>query len=122
MGHNTSSRFAFAAVGALSLFTAPALAQTPSEDEIVIRPPLYGREISRDGNVERAQVVVNTSDLDLRSDADVDVLNERIREAVRLACHQLDQATGIDNGDLCRRDAQENAMRDARLLVDHARG
>lgn len=112
-----------AALGALALLGAPALAQKYDADAIVVTPPVYSNGVYGRHGGERAEVIVSLRDLDLRSDYDVAILNERIRDGARLACDALDDAvrSGVNERE-CRLDAQQNAMREARAIINYARG
>ena len=122
-----------AALSALALLAAPAVAQKYYDDEIVVTPPVYsdGTSSRGGGPNERitAYVIVSTRDLDLRSSADVDILRQRIRDGARIACDQAEtqlRTTGgnpaPDQASECYRGARSHAMREARLMVDYARG
>lgn len=122
-----------AALSALALLAAPAIAQKYESGEILVRPPVYsnGTVTRGSGPNERVTgvVVVNTSDLDLRSDADVSVLQQRIADASRQACTEAEMQIrseggnpGADQPAQCYRQARMNALREARVMVDYVRG
>jgi UrcA family protein len=133
---STSHRAALAfgpALSALALLAAPAVAQKYYDDEIVVTPPVYseGTYSRGSGPNERvsAQVIVSTRDLNLRSDYDVAILQERISDGARLACEQAEEQIrstggnpGVDQPAQCYRDTRLNALREARAMVDYARG
>lgn len=115
-----------AAFSALALLATPAAAQKGYADDgvIVILPPVYSTGVYGPNGRERSEVRVSTRDLDLRYAVDVETLNQRIRDGARLACDVLDDAARLDPGEEreCRRDAQRNAMREARAMINYARG
>lgn len=114
---------AFGAALSLAVLVNPAFAQKYYDDEIVVTPPVYSNGVYGARDHERAEVIVSTRDLDLRRDADVYILNERIRDGAHLACNELNDAVrhGIDER-ACRTDARRNAMREARAMINYARG
>ena len=135
-----SSKLAtFALASALALCAAPALAQIYNddpavyenqEDIIVTAPGVHGRVIGRSSSTGAPivevtdQRIVETGDLNLRSDYDVDVLYRRIDRTVAFACRNLDtrvQPTVDSNRD-CIRDARSDAMAQADQLIANARG
>jgi UrcA family protein len=132
-----------AAIASLA-FAAPALAQyyekppyNPAyvdaayEDEIIVIAPGVQRETTgRSASGARIQtlttsLVVNTADLDLRYDADVDELHRRIGATAREACNELDRASRgvlLTSDRECVRDAIRDARLEADAMVYYARG
>jgi UrcA family protein len=125
-----------AAVGALALITAPAIAQDyyyDEGDDIIVEAPgvvreRTGRRSSSGIPIEELtlQVVVTTSDLDLRySNADVDELYRRIDYTVRDACNEVERASQgvpITTERQCIREATRDAYAQADALVYARRG
>ena len=75
------------AAAGLAMAAAPALSQTLEELTVV---GSYGP----DGQPQTISRIVNISDLDLRSDAGVDVMRLRIRDTARDICDELGRSDG----------------------------
>lgn len=135
------------AAGALSVFAAPALAQTakdkvpyngaayddgPYDDEVIVIAPgvereYAGRRTSSGARIEALRVshAVDASDLDLRYDADARELRRRVHATVVDSCLELEAAmTGValDTRRDCIRHAERDAMAQTADLIYSARG
>ncbi|MGD9966207.1 MAG: UrcA family protein [Hyphomonadaceae bacterium] len=126
-----------AAIGALTLFAVPSVAQDNDadayyDDEIVIEAPgVYrqntGRRTSSGARIEQLTTkrLVTTNDLDLRRRADVAELYRRIDDTVRDACNEVERAGHgvlITSERECIRDARRGAYAQAEVIVDARRG
>lgn len=89
MPANTPARHLLAGLAAagLAMAAAPALSQTLDELTVV---GSYGP----DGQPQTMSRIVDISDLDLRSDAGVDVMKMRIRDTARDICRDLSRTDG----------------------------
>ena len=140
MKSSNIATLAFAAASALTLLATPSFAQTytepkqpyydNSEDIIVTAPGVThydtGRRTSSGAPIETvtAQRVVDTSDLDLRYNADVRALRQRINDAAIDGCREVDRATQVplDSNRDCIRAATRDAMAQADDMIAIARG
>jgi UrcA family protein len=104
---------AVAAVG-LALAAGPALAQTV--DEVTV----YGR-LGPDGRPNTLSRVVDISDLDLRSRADVREMQRRVRYTARAICEELGETGGAGVTPSCVDAAVRGAQPQARLAIAQAR-
>ena len=104
---------ALAAAG-LVVSAAPALAQTTVEELTVV-----GR-IGPDGRPNTLSRVVDISDLDLRSDADVRALQRRVRYTARALCRELGETGGAGVTPSCEDAAIRGAQRQARFAIAQA--
>ena len=113
---------AIAIGGAFSPLPLPAFAQ--DEAEIVVHGQA-GRRGGADPN-ERVtrHVPVSIGDLNLRSDADVAMLRQRVNEAAASACDQVRDEIPTMNGAAhqdCVEEARREGMREVSRIVDRAR-
>lgn len=142
MPHLRPILFATATATALALLATPSFAQkVPADpyynsayvdDEItVVAPGVYrertGRRSYSGIPVEdlTLQRVVDTYDLNLRYDADVEELYRRIDNTVREACDEVERASQgapITTERECIRDARRDAMAQADALIYARRG
>ena len=114
---------AFAAMSVLA-FGAVAYAQ---DDDITIRAPSV--HVSRDrsgfGDVATVEAAIPISDLDLRSDADLDVLDQRIADSAVQVCDiaydALRGASQTSDAE-CIRGAIRSTRGQVRYYVERARG
>lgn len=132
---------AIAAASVIAAFAAPAVAldkdkvgYSPSyyDDEIVVIAPGVVRSDSGERTTTGAHIetlttqrVVDSSDLNLRYDADIAELHRRIRATAREACRDIDRSTGnipLTSTSECVSDAVRDAMVQADVLVDYRRG
>jgi UrcA family protein len=101
------------------------------DDEIVVIAPGVHRERT-DRSASGAAIetlttslTVETKDLNLRYDSDVEELHRRIRATAREACNDLDRASRgvpLDSDATCIRRAVRDAMVEADAMVYYARG
>lgn len=125
---------------AFALAAIPLLAQAKDkitydpaivEDEaIIVTPP--ERYITRDRTASGARIevitvqqVVHSNDLDLRSDYDVDLLRERIRQTAIDACNLAERdsaGVSLTTDRECVREATQDAMAQADTLIAYKRG
>ncbi|MES1158521.1 MAG: UrcA family protein [Terricaulis silvestris] len=115
---------ALAAVGALALGPA-AFAQ--DDDDITIRAPYVHVSHDRSGLGDEAhvQASIPISDLDLRSDYDLDVLHQRIADSAHEVCDiaydALRGASATTDAE-CVRGAIRSTRGQVRYFVERARG
>ena len=142
MSGSLRSAIVLFAAGALSVFSAPALAQTakdkllynataydegPYDDEVVVIAPgvqreYAGRRTSSGARIETLRVahIVDASDLDLRNDADARELRRRVHATVVGSCRELEAAmsgVALDSRRDCIRHAERDAMVQAADLI-----
>lgn len=131
-------KLSFARASGLALMMAASLAATPAladkkdgyvaaaSDEIVVYPYQIRRENDRLSNSESFSLsaVVTTRGLDLRRDADVAALHDRVAFTAREVCETLedavDETTTSDRR--CVREAVASAQPQVRAVVARARG
>ncbi len=106
---------------ALSPLALPALAQ--DSPEIVV----HGHSVQRADPNQRItrNVTVSVADLNLQSDADVEMLRQRIREAADSACDAVKREIPTMNADAyndCVQEARTEAMNEVRRAIGRARG
>lgn len=121
---------------AFSALAAPAFAQKYDgqyyyDDEItVVAPEVYRERTGRSSSgipIDELtfQRVVETRDLDLRRNADVDELYRRIESTAREACDEVaraSQGAPLTTRRECVRDATRDAMAEADALIYSRRG
>lgn len=121
---------------ALTTLAAPAFAQKYDDqyyydDGItVVAPEIYRERTGRSSsgipiNELTAQRVVETRDLDLRRNADVDELYRRIEYSAREACEDIaraSQGAPLTTRRECVRDATRDAMAEADAMIYARRG
>lgn len=131
----------------LSLMAGALLAATSAVSSAMAQDGYYGRDVSYQGGTEEVQVYANRhhaghstvtgapiedvalsravrfDDLDLRSDADVRILHERIRATAHALCRELDATHPITTADSppCYENAVQNAMAQADDAIGAAR-
>ena len=111
----TGRRLTLAAVAAGLAFTAvPALAQTVDELTVVGR-------LGPDGQPNTLSRVLDITDLDLRSDADVRALERRVRYTARELCDELGETGGPGLTPSCVDAAVRGAQRQTRFAIAQAR-
>jgi len=109
---------ALAATG-LTLAAAPAFAQAAypaTVDEVTV----YGR-LGPDGQPATLSRVVDISDLDLRDDRDVRVMDRRVRATARAVCEELGETGGPGVTPSCVDSAVRNTQRQVRFAIAEAR-
>lgn len=114
--HTLAGRRLTLALGAAGLaFTAaPALAQTVDEVTVVGR-------VGPDGEPSTLSRVLDISDLDLRSDADVNELQRRIRYTARGLCEELGETGGAGVTPSCTDAAVRGAQPQTHFAIAQAR-
>lgn len=109
------------AVAGFALAT-PAAAQ--DENEIVVRPYITEHTSRSQGRVYRGQTTVTTRGLDLRYDADVEALQDRVSYTARVLCEDIEDAMRGASGTSdrqCVRGAVRGAQPQVREAVYRAR-
>ena len=97
-------------------------------DDLTVTAPRQstGRSATTGAPIERVSLsrVVSLHDLDLRTDWGVDAMYERISQAARAACRQIDvmHPISIQGDPPCLRGALEDAYLQAEVAIDAARG
>ena len=107
------------AASGLTLAAAPAFAQSgdpTTVDEVTV----YGR-VSPDGRPATLSRVVDISDLDLRYDRDVRMMDRRIRDTARAVCEELGETGGPGLTPSCVDAAVRNTQRQKRFAIAQAR-
>ncbi|AGH50914.1 MULTISPECIES: UrcA family protein [Sphingomonas] len=111
---------------AIMLLTAVSLAMPVAsaayaQDITVTAPRHRERSPTTGAPIETVTTsrVVNTADLDLRTDAGMKALRGRVEEAARKACAWLDQVYPLtaDDSPPCVKTAVDKAMADAQALA-----
>jgi UrcA family protein len=135
MTRSKITALALTSLSALTLWIAPAFAQTyndrPHDDEtiIVTAPRVHGEVTGRSGTTGASVVtlseqrIIDASDLDLRYSSDARELRRRINDTVADACRQVERRieAPVDPPRDCICDATRDAMAQANELIAYAR-
>ena len=124
----TSRRFStLIQIGAAALMIgltgAPALAQTTVREVVVEAPQIVHTKLGRTSSGVREEMVslshhVKYGDLDLTKTSDMTVLQERVREAARRGCAELQRLYPLETHDpACVKKAVAHAMPQARAAM-----
>lgn len=95
-------------IGALAIITTPAMAQAPTDEEIMVTGR-YGRVPDQ---AQSASMSVSYADLDLSTQRGRDILKRRISLTSRYLCDKLGESdTGGSVAPTCRDTASADAMK-----------